>query len=88
MGLVEYETTDMQFASFMIVNGVNLSFVRRSGRKATWVFSIDSCALAELESKWPCSEEHRLFSVYKALRGQIKGPKIAGVPKSSDATRR
>lgn len=75
MVFCDYKTADMQFASFLVMRGESLSRVVRSGRKAMWVFRIDPAVLAVLEAEWPFSQENRLFSVYSALRGQVRAPK-------------
>ena len=75
MDFFDYRTSDMQFASFLVMRGENLSSVARSGRKAMWVFKIEPEVLAGLEAEWPFSKENRLFSVYSALKGQVRAPK-------------
>ena len=70
-----YSTTDISFASYLVLIGTEISAVTRRGRKVIWVFEITSEALSKAEAMWPSSESAKFYSTYQTLKTHIKVPK-------------
>jgi len=68
----EYETQDMAFASFLVMNGASISQLGRKGRRVSWLFDLTPERIAELEAAWPSSEVARFHSTYQMLKSQLR----------------
>ena len=71
----KYSTADIAFASFMIMEGLEIQNVQRKGRKVIWHFKVSKEVLNTLEAKWPSSQSAKFYSTYQTLKTHIKVPK-------------
>ena len=67
-----FDTQDMAFASFLVMQGCVIAQVRRSGRRVIWAFAVPVDVLRKLEAEWPGSDAARFFNTYQTLKGQIR----------------
>lgn len=70
-----FSISDIAFASFLVLQGFEISSVSRRGRKVLWVFSMSDKDMADAEAKWPSSESAKFYSTYQTLKTHIKSPK-------------
>jgi hypothetical protein len=69
-----FETQDMSFAAYLVQHGFEISTVRRSSRRVSWVFVISEEDLGKMEAAWPGTSESRFFNCYQTLKNQVRKP--------------
>tara|TARA_R110002153_G_scaffold54003_4_gene150216 strand:- start:1684 stop:1890 length:207 start_codon:yes stop_codon:yes gene_type:complete len=67
-----YNTSDIAFASFLVLNGQVIIKLEKQGRKICWYFKIPKKILEKLTVKWPSSEAYMFFSISQELRKHTK----------------
>jgi hypothetical protein len=67
-----YKTSDIAFASFLVLNGQAIIKLEKRGRKICWHFKIAKTILDGLMVKWPSSEACKFFSISQELKKHTK----------------
>lgn len=73
----QFIISDISFASFLVLEGHEISQVSRRGRKVLWVFDLTDDDMSTAEAKWPSCESAKFYSIYQTLKTHIKVPKNA-----------
>lgn len=72
-----FTTSDIAFASFLVLRGLSISRVEKKGRKVYWHFNVPQETIDTLVAAWPSSESSKFYATYQTLKMHIKTGKNA-----------